>query len=1778
MLSSLVPRQTHVGCDSVHAALVGLLQQTLLHGQPSVTLVAQMKGGHRHQLAHQSAHQNFVEVVAVLQEVGWLSSALDPQELSGHLDVLHPEQSQLGWRTRISLSQCNVTAAMLRVFLILRVRFLQVAGQYPTVRLVASAGSSEELDALYLLGDVFTERYPIRASWSRQESTVTLSLVGEPMPVEHGIAWERALFRRTRDLSVLFQPLRESLEMPDRPLVVPRVRSASDEVVRVRLPFLLQHGDHALSWLPYLQRIDDIPTFTSMDPTTTDEWGSHWHVELAHQTGRMGEQTELELHDTSYLVWRRPQEPDEFVSVSFRKEPTSAGTLQKPVRQDSVHNEIPISMEPLGGACEIGANGYYYRLGHRGLLIDAGLDANRNGWLGLPNLEQIEQLDAMILTHAHLDHMGALPVVLYAFPDLPIYCTRATRDILLPLLSDTAKIGQLRFRSTGEAPLISYDMVHAIDMERFCVVEPGETYDIPEIPGLSMKVHHAGHIMGAIAAELKMSDWHLLHTGDFSTFPQHSLDPLNIKGMKATHVVMEGTYSGRPSFSKAARQQNLDDFVEALYQAIDEHRCVLIPSFSVGRAQEMVSLIVEALAQTPTTAEVPIYTVGMINRINGLSCSVSEFFKEGYVERVQQAEPFKVDLNPRYTKEHQRAERYRDAYLSVAEKGPAVIVSSHGMMAENTGSYSIAIAILQQQPLLDRIFLCGYMDPRTPGSRLKRRFLYDETIPMGSSTFVSREAADEAVKEFSITSHASYEELEELALKVPQESVTLIHGDGFALHRFADHLRDSYKRQGRNLRVCVPDNGERISLGSAEAPEDWAESFGTDSFSFQELRGGGSLGHRGTRTRISPLVRSSGFAWLVIPVGESSTELRVEHDKHFDTIRYIEIYRNNVDTWDETWYLLDTYEDDDQVHDTLPSRIVDDRVEAYEWNTLDEVELYLEVSDAFGSVSDTRFDFSVVAEVQPTRFTFSANHPTLTFRVGGSEEPVLERMMVVDERYRNIRPLEVLSSSWNPLRRELTVQLRPQEVGLVERLQVWLRWPSGYLQRGPAVGPFSFVPLVRIVDSNPGEVSRLTIGEHAVLELSYDLHPGSLRWSGGDAWIEGTHELHLLPRRVGQHPLLSAFRDGYNDLVLFPVATLYVSPGLKMEGPSECLAGEPVSLRLEAAHPFSEDTEGHLLLNGELLKTFALDDLPLTISLGQLDPGQHVLEVMSQLDAMDCLLLSQSLEVLEHPQLLASGSHFVGCLDTKEPAVLRWRHLDEAHRRQLESWLESHGFAFEWLDDSLAVAGTSEQVGLHRLPHPFSTLEPDVPLLILDGISLRRDGMQLRWCHRGEPIPADWFSSDATQGTVAGGQPLLSSLVLREEPMVECRSSLIRGESMSVLAPGTFRVLLLSGSSMFREETIVLPWTPLPQLPTWKRKPKPRTISFSSLDTLLSSLERSLDTDKILPHAVVVQHNDKGEQSFQMQVAREDELSELVMSSVSEERERNVPVGLFYPGPRMTNVGHSLLSKLLQANCGSVTHLATPAPFAVLPSDRLKLAESYRLGERVGLPSHQTHNLGESYRCASCSKEAALTTGEKDVSLVCRACGWTARSPLFQSTLWDLYHNGTDILFSSVSTARRLFQGHEQRFLQKWADGSYQSFPFVSSREEIEFLSATLAPFAERWDDPPTERPSLDSLILSASMLLGWKHPRELFFLESLFHNAFGLSTVKPGSSMTATSWREFLTEILTKDLEKASKSPTLILLGVEALWSRDLQQVGHPCKPRTEGLRQWLSELNLSL
>ena len=243
-----------------------------------------------------------------------------------------------------------------------------------------------------------------------------------------------------------------------------------------------------------------------------------------------------------------------------------------------------------GGASEVGASCYLLRVEGKNLLFDAGIrmDSAKDK---LPDFRVIQEkggVDAIFISHAHLDHTGALPLISREYPNAPIYMTHATKDLVRVLLYDSLKIMD---RQEGEIPI--YAEVHVENMlGRILCFSP--EYTIQPFNDVDIKVTfiHAGHFAGACPVFLQSGEGSLFYSGDISLTNQYTVGGAAVPKLRPDIAIIESTYGDK---LHANRQMEEDRLIQMVGEVIDEGGKVLIPAFAVGRAQEVILFLKRAM-------------------------------------------------------------------------------------------------------------------------------------------------------------------------------------------------------------------------------------------------------------------------------------------------------------------------------------------------------------------------------------------------------------------------------------------------------------------------------------------------------------------------------------------------------------------------------------------------------------------------------------------------------------------------------------------------------------------------------------------------------------------------------------------------------------------------------------------------------------------------------------------------------------------------------------------------------------------------------------------------------------------------------------------------------------------------------------------------------------------------------------------------------------------------------------------------------------------------------
>jgi len=453
---------------------------------------------------------------------------------------------------------------------------------------------------------------------------------------------------------------------------------------------------------------------------------------------------------------------------------------------------VKVEYMPLGGAGEVGASCGILRIGDRRVLIDAGMRPSaRVGQDRLPALDRltVEPPDAILVTHAHIDHTGALPLASEMFPAAPIYCTETTLLLTRLLLADSVRVMEAEhLAQEGETPLYTAEVVERT-LARVRPVEWAQPIAPLDDLAITVRFLHAGHIAGAAMLLIDTLAGRVLHMGDYSVTAQRTLHGLDVLGLpQADAVITEGTYGDAIHANRKEQERAL---VATVARVVGRGGRALLPAFAVGRAQE-VALILRAARSTGELPPVPIHLDGMVRGVCDL-----------YQAQVH-------DLNPRLQNYVRNARRplFADPSFAVYavtagrcrqllnDPEAAIVISSSGMMTGGPAPlYARAFAADEKSAIV----FSGYQDDESPGAALLRA-RQGTTVTLGKEELT----LSCAVERYSLSAHADAGQIEVAVTRARPRVTVLVHGE-------PDTLRALAKRVARH-HPYVAANGEAITL------------------------------------------------------------------------------------------------------------------------------------------------------------------------------------------------------------------------------------------------------------------------------------------------------------------------------------------------------------------------------------------------------------------------------------------------------------------------------------------------------------------------------------------------------------------------------------------------------------------------------------------------------------------------------------------------------------------------------------------------------------------------------------------------------------------------------------------------------------------------------------------------------------------------------------------------------------------------------------------------------
>ena len=462
----------------------------------------------------------------------------------------------------------------------------------------------------------------------------------------------------------------------------------------------------------------------------------------------------------------------------------------------------------LGGGHEIGASSTLVEIGAARVLVDCGI--RMKGSDVLPNLaaitaDEFRHLDAVILTHAHMDHSGALPLLHTQFPGVPVFMTAPTLGLIAVLLRDSLNIMRLRAEQEQETPLYSQAAVDSL-FDNIIPVTLGSPVELGR-SGVTATFYPAGHILGASLVCLEGVEQgttrRVVFSGDIAEFDQLTIPgALPPRHLRPDVLVIESTYGDRLHAARPAEENALVELVE---QTIMNKGQLLIPAFAVGRAQEILLILLNRL-RAKKLSSFPIYVDGMVRSV----CGVYSSFPAYQSERARRlTEHFG---NPFFgaTDEIQQVMK-PDERDKILAGPPCAIIASSGMLSGGASAYYAKRMIHRPK---DAIAFTGYQDEESPGRQLldlaegrtNQIRLLGETEQVGC-----------IVRKYSLSAHADGPEIARLVEAVNPRQVVLVHGEGNARAQLADLINRTSMSQRR---IYLPRSGDTLQFNAGRKRKD----------------------------------------------------------------------------------------------------------------------------------------------------------------------------------------------------------------------------------------------------------------------------------------------------------------------------------------------------------------------------------------------------------------------------------------------------------------------------------------------------------------------------------------------------------------------------------------------------------------------------------------------------------------------------------------------------------------------------------------------------------------------------------------------------------------------------------------------------------------------------------------------------------------------------------------------------------------------------------------------
>jgi uncharacterized protein len=561
-------------------------------------------------------------------------------------------------------------------------------------------------------------------------------------------------------------------------------------------PNMLIQIAQSTGWIAHTRRSPHIPSSTINTLHSTLKSSAKERTEFLQKLGKRVFREPLivsSVNGNGTVPRRQHQQHQQQTTTITTATATSEPRSNKPQSWSTSREEVMLFC--LGGVKQVGRSCFVVVTPETKVMLDCGINPGEmSGLDAYPRLDwfnfDLDDLDAVVISHAHIDHQGFLPTLFKYGYRGPVYCTEPTLPLMILLQMDSVKI------ANSNGTYLPYSSRDVNEVIKHCITLPyGKPTDIS--PDVTITLNNAGHIMGSATVHLNISGAHnILYSGDYKYAKTQLLDSAVSIYPRVETLITESTY-GNTTDVMPDQQSVYRGFTESINKTLTDGGKVLVPVPAVGRAQEIMLVMAKEMKEG-RLIESPIYIEGMISEASAIHMSYAHYLGSDVRKSVSQG------INPFQSEYFTIISGYgkRDDILN--DENPAIVMATSGMLE---GGPSVEYFKELAPNPKNKIMFVSYQINGTLGRRVLDGAMSEVSMMDKSGKVKVIPVRCQTQKIDGFSGHSDFNQILNFVSRIRPKRVLVNHGEKSKSENVASAIYSRLK-----IRSGVPDNREIVRL------------------------------------------------------------------------------------------------------------------------------------------------------------------------------------------------------------------------------------------------------------------------------------------------------------------------------------------------------------------------------------------------------------------------------------------------------------------------------------------------------------------------------------------------------------------------------------------------------------------------------------------------------------------------------------------------------------------------------------------------------------------------------------------------------------------------------------------------------------------------------------------------------------------------------------------------------------------------------------------------------